>query len=176
MNRKERRLYEREQSKKIKRKIDWKKVSKSFKELLLIGFGFAIFIFCASYYVVNNQNNKRKLVSEKPQTTTAKVTSISGRSVFSANYEYFVNGRKYENSTFHSYKGNVGNEICIEYSSINPSISIYCNEKEIESLKENVFLFSIKMFGIILLGSFALIIFQLLIGNKKLITEITSRK
>jgi hypothetical protein len=140
--------------------------------VLVLQFSF----FCVSYYVVNNQNNIRKSVSEKPKTGIAKVISITGRSVYSANYEYFINGRKYENSTFHSYKGNVGNEICIEYSSINPSISIYCNEKEIESLKENVFLFSIKMFGLIILGSFALIIFQLLIGNKKLMSEITSKK
>lgn len=176
MNRKERRIYEREQAKKIKRKIDWKKVSKSFKELLLIGFGFATIIFLFTYYVVNNQNNIRKSVSEKPQSTTAKVTYIAGKGVHSANYEYIINGKKYENSTFNSFKGNVGNEICIEYSSINPSFSIYCDEKEIESVKEDVVFFTIKMFGIIILGSLTLILFQLISGNKKLMVEITTRK
>lgn len=176
MNRKERRIYEREQAKKIKRKIDWKKVSKSFKELLLIGLSFAIIIFSFSYYVVNNQNNIRKSVSEKPQTTTAKVTYISGKGVRSADHEYFINGKKYENSTFHSFNGNIDDEICIEYSSINPNFSVYCNEKEIESISENVVLFSMKMFGFIIIGSIALILFHLIIGNKKLMVELTNKK
>lgn len=169
-------MYQREQAKKIKRRIDWKKVSKSFKELVFIGFAFAIIIFLFSYYVVNNQNNIRKSVSEKPQTTTAKVTYIAGKGVHSANYEYFINGKKYENSTFHSFNGNVGNEICIEYSATNPNFSIYCNEKQTESIKEDVVLFTIKIFGIIILGSIALILFQLIIGNKKLMLEITNKK
>jgi hypothetical protein len=176
LNRKERRIYEREQAKKIKQKIDWKKVSKSFIELLKIGFAFAIIIFCITYYVVTNQNNIRKSVAEKPQTNSAKVTDISGRGVRSATYEYIVNGKKYENSTFQSYEGNIGDEICIEYSSINLNDSIYCNEKEAETVKDDVFIFSIKIFGIIILFSITLIFIQLLIGNKKLMGELTSRK
>jgi hypothetical protein len=176
LNRKERRLYEREQSKKIKRKIDWEKVAKLFKQLLLISFIFAIFIFCFSYYVVNNHNNLRKSVSENPKATNAKVIYISSRKLYTANYQYFINGKKYENSTFDKFSGNVGDEICIEYSSINPDFSIYCNEKEIESVKENVVYFTFKLFGIMFLGSIALIIFRLIIGNRKLMVEITTRK
>ena len=176
MNRKERRTYEREQANKIKRKIDWKKVSKSFKELVSLSLAFAIIIFLFSYYIINNQNNIRKSVSEKPQVTTAKVTYISKKFAYTANYEYFVNGKKYKNYTFHSFKGNIGDEICIEYSLINPNYSIYCNEKEAESIKDNVVLFSIKMFVIVILGSITLILFQLMIGNKKLMSEITSKK
>jgi len=175
LNRKERRIYEREQAKKTKRKIDWKKVSKSFIELITIGFAFAIIIFCFTYYVVTNQNNIRKSVAEKPQTNSAKVTDISGK-VRSASYEYIVNGKKYENSTFHSFEGNIGDEICIEYSSINPNDSIYCNEQEAETVKDDVFIFSIKIFGIMILFSITLIFIQLLIGNKKFMSELTSRK
>ena len=81
---------------------------------------------------------------------------------------------KYENSTFNLYKGNIGDEICIEYSSINPNFSIYCNEKEIESIKENVIYYTIKLFGLIILGSIILIILQIIV-NRKLMIEITSK-
>ncbi len=176
LNRQERRAYEREQSKKPRRKIDWNKVKKSFKTILLVGFSFALLIFCFSYYVITDQNNIRTSVAKEPQTTIAKVTFISGKGVRSAEYEYIINGRKYENSTFHSFNGNVGDEICIEYSIKEPNVSVYCNEKEIQSVKDDVILFSIKMLGFIILASIVLILLQLLIGDKKLMAEITSRK
>lgn len=176
MNRQERRKYEREQSKKPGRKIDWIKVKKSFKTILLISFSFAVLIFCFSYYVITDQNNIRTSVAKEPQTTIAKVTFISGKGVRSAEYEYIINGRKYENSTFHSFNGNVGDEICIEYSIKEPNISLYCNEKEIQSVKKDVILFSIKMLGFMLLVSIVLILLQILIGDKKLMAEITRRK
>ena len=176
LNRQERRAYEREQSKKTKRKIDWNKVKKSFISILLVGFSFTVLIFCFSYYVTTDQNSIRTSVAKEPQTTIAKVTFISGKGVRSAEYEYVINGRKYENSTFHSFNGNVGDEICIEYSIKEPNISVYCNEKEIQSVKEDVIIFSIEMLGIMILVSIVLILLQILIGDKKLLAEITSRK
>jgi hypothetical protein len=176
LNRKERRLYEREQSKKPQRKLDWSKVKKSFRTLLLIGFSCAVLIFCFSYYVITKQNNIRTSVAKNPETTTAKVTFISGKGVRYAEYEYIISGKKHENSTFHSHNGNVGDEICIEYSIVEPYVSVFCNEKEIQSLKVEVILFTIKMFGIIILGSIVLILAQIIIGDKKLMVEITSRK
>ena len=176
LNRQERRKYEREQSKKPIRKIDWNKVKKSFKTIFLVGFSFAVLIFCFSYYVINDQNSIRASVAKEPKITIAKVTFISGKGVRSAEYEYIINGRKYENSTFHSFNGNVGDEICIEYSIKKPNISVYCNEKEIQSVKEDVILFSIKMLGFMILVSIVLILLQILIGDKKLMAEITRRK
>lgn len=176
MNRQERRKYEREQSKKQRRKIDWYKVKKSFKTIFLVGFSFAVLIFCFSYYVIINQNSIRTSVAKEPQKTEAKVTSISGKGVRSAEYEYIINGKKYENSTFHSFNGNVGDKICIEYSIKKPDISVYCDEKEMQTVKEDVILFSIKILGFITLGSIVLILLQILIGDKKLLAVITSRK
>ncbi len=176
MNRKQRRVSEREQAKRVKRKIDWKKVSKLFKELVLVALIFAIIIALISYHVVNKHNNIRQSISEKSQITTAKVTHIKRKGAHLADYEYFINGEKYKNSIFHSFYGNIGDEICIEYSAVNPNYSIYCNEKENESIKENVVLFSVKMFGVMILCSIVLILFRLIIGNRKLMLEITSKK
>ena len=175
MNRRERKIYEKEQVKKVKRKIDWRKVYKSFRTLLSVGFVFALLIFCFSYYVTDKHNKIRKEVSENSKTTFAKIIYITPRKMLSAKYEYLVNGRRYENSTFHSFKGNIGDEIRVEYSSINPTLSIYCDEKEIESIQENVVVFSVKFFGAIVLGAIVLILFELVIGNKRLMLELTSR-
>ena len=92
LNRQERRAYEREQSKKTRRKIDWNKVKKSFITILLVGFSFTVLIFCFSYYVTTDQNSIRTSVAKEPQTTIAKVIFISGKGVRSAEYEYIING------------------------------------------------------------------------------------
>ncbi|MCZ8331295.1 MAG: hypothetical protein O9282_08285 [Flavobacterium sp.] len=175
MNRRERRLYERENLKNSNRKFDWKKISKQFKQLLLICFVFFVIIFSFSYYVVNNHNDIRKYVSQNPISTIAKVVSISGKSR-SADYKFDVNGVKYTGSTFNSFNGEIGNEICIEYSSKDPNFNLYCNEKEMQSIEKDVIQFSFKMFGIMIIGIIGILLFQLMIGNKKLMTEITSRK
>lgn len=175
MNRRERRLFEREKLKKGNRKIDWKKISKQFKQLLLISFVFFVIIFLFSYYIVDNQNNIRKSVSQNRISSNAKVVSISSKS-HSADYEFDVNGLKYTGSTFNSFNGEIGNEICIEYSSKDPNFNLYCNEKEIQSIEKDVIQFSFKMFGIMIIGIIAILFFQLMIGNKKLMTEVTSRK
>ena len=175
MNRRERKSYEKEQVKKVKRKIDWRKVYKSFRTLLSVGFVFALLIFCFSYYVTDKHNKIRKEVSENSKTTFAKIIYVGSRKVYLADYEYFINEKRYENSTFHSFKGNIGDEIRVEYSSKNPTLSIYCDEKEVESIQENVVIFSVKMFGVAVLGSIILILFELMIGNKRLMLEITSR-
>ena len=53
---------------------------------------------------------------------------------------------------------------------------MYCDEKEMQTVKEDVILFSIKILGFITLGSIVLILLQILIGDKKLLAVITSRK
>ncbi len=176
MNRRERRLYEREQKKKINRKIDWNKISKLFKQMLLICFVFFIVIISFSFYVVNKQNNIRKIVSSNPKSTYAKVVSISGKTVYSANYEFEVNGEIIEGSTFNSYKGEVGDEICVEYSESDPTINLYCNEKAIQEIKKDVVLYSFEILGYLIVCIFGMILFQLILGNKKLISELTTIK
>ena len=175
MNRRERRLFEREKLKKGNRKIDWKKISKQFKQLLLICFVFFVIIFSFSYYVIDNQNNIRKSVFQNPISTIAKVVSISGK-FHSADYEFDVNGIKYQGSTFTSFNGNVGDEICIEYSLKDPNFNLYCNEKKMQSVEKDVIQFSFKIFGIMIIGIIGVLLFLLMIGDKKLMTEVTSRK
>ena len=165
MNRRERRLYERENLKNSNRKFDWKKISKQFKQLLLICFVFFVIIFSFSYYVVNNHNDIRKYVSQNPISTIAKVVSISGKSR-SADYKFDVNGVKYTGSTFNSFNGEIGNEICIEYSSKDPNFNLYCNEKEMQSIEKDVIQFSFKMFGIMIIGIIGILLFRLMIGKK----------
>jgi capsule polysaccharide export protein KpsE/RkpR len=175
LNRRERRLYEKEQKKKVNRKIDWNKISKLFKQMLLICFATFLIIISFSYYVINNQNNIRKTVASSPKSTYAKVLSISGKGVHSAYYEFVVDGNKIEGSTFNSYKGEVGDEICIEYSSNDPSINLYCNEKEFQEIKKDVFQNSFEILGFMIIAILGVILFQLIIGNKKLTSEMTTK-
>jgi hypothetical protein len=175
LNRRERRLYEKEQKKKVYRKIDWNKISKLFKQMVLICFVTFIIIISFTFYVINDQNNIRKTVSSNPKSTYAKVLSISGKTVYSAYYEFIVNGKKFEGSTFNSYKGEVGDEICIEYSSNDPNINLYCSEKEIQEIKKDVVQNSFEILGFMIVGIFGIILFQLIIGNKKLASEITTK-
>jgi hypothetical protein len=173
LNRRERRLYEKEQKKKLNRKIDWNKISKLFKQMLLICLVAFIIIILFTFYVVNDQNNIRKTISSNPKSTYAKVLSISGKG-HSGYYEFIVNGKKFEGSTFNSYKGEVGDEICIEYSSNDPNINLYCSELEIQEIKKDVFQNSFEILGYMIIAILGVILFQLIIGNKKLISEMTT--
>lgn len=143
--------------------------------MLLVCFVFFLVIFSFSFYVVNKQNSIRKTVSSNPKLTYAKVVSISGKSVYSAYYEFIVDGKKYEGSTFNSYKGEVGDEICVEYSARDANINLYCREKEIQEITRDVVIYSFEILGILILGILGIILFQLIIGNKKLMLEMTTK-
>jgi hypothetical protein len=165
---------------KVRRKLDWGKIITSFKYvpfIWLVGF---LFIFSVSYDVVNRQNFIRTTVSNNRQTTSAKIINIStGKGAHIATYEFTTNGIKYSGTTFHSYKGVVGDSICVQYSTLKPEMNLFCNDEAMETIYDDVILYSLKILGIMVgmtIAAFILTVFwRFLNADKKTITTFTSK-
>jgi len=159
------------------RQVDWTKVRKAVKTLLIVCLGSFAIIFSVTFFAVNSHNSIRKTVSSNPATTTGKVISIaSGKGVHSATYEFTDKERKYTGATFTSYKGVVGDSICIEFSVDKPNINLFCDDIVMENIFNDSFLFSLEMFVIIFGFTLLFLIWKILTNDKKIIVELTSRK
>ena len=128
------------------------------------------------YYITNSNNNLRTKISENPETTTGIIVSLNKGKISSANYEFEVNNKKYTGSTLGKIQNGVNQNICVEYYKQDPSSNLYCNDTQIQSIFDDVILFSLKIFGIMLLFNIAIIVWKIITKDKKVIVELTSKK
>lgn len=175
MNRKARREQSR-QKPKIKRRLDWNKIVKEFIKILKIILVFILILSGILFYITNTNNNLRRKVSQNSESISGTVISIQGGKFPSANYEFVVNNKKYSGSTLKSVKKEMNQNICIEYYKEDPNFNLPCNDTEIENIFEKAFLLPLKVFLIMLLFTFGAILWKILSRDKKVLTEITSRK
>ncbi|NEU07863.1 hypothetical protein GZH53_06020 [Flavihumibacter sp. R14] len=166
---------------KNRRIVDWTKIKKEAKFLPILWASMFLLIFSFSYFSVRNNNDLRNTVASNSTSTTAKVLDIAGgKGAHYATYEFAVNGVKVTGTTLHTYHGNVGDEICINYYKPDASINIYCSDASLETFEKDVLEYTFSITGVTIIGSFILIPLSLLIsavtGNKKVLAEVTSRK
>ncbi|MFD2245618.1 hypothetical protein [Pontibacter ruber] len=175
--RRQRREARRSLNRKPKRFIDWTKVLKLFKSTIVVWICFYALICGFLYYSVTSNNNKRNEVfSNVGETTGLVVDKATGRGAHYATYTFKVNDKKFTGSSFHTFRGQVGDEICILYNRKNPESNIYCEEKEVQNFNEHVLMPSLMYLGLIIAFSIISIPVAMLLGNKKLIAEVTSIK
>jgi hypothetical protein len=175
MNRQERRRYEKEQKKKGIRKLDWNKIFKIFGGLFLFMImPLFLLITSLSYYHVNKKNNLRNIIAEAPRSTYARVLSIKSKS-HTAEYEFTARGIKYKDSTHKTFKGKIGDDICIEYYFKDPKFNIECSEKEIQSVKDDVVIESLKMLVFMVVVQIATFFYFIVTGNKKFMADVTTK-
>ena len=175
MNRRERRRYEKEQKKKGIRKLDWNKLFKVFWGLFLIMIiPLILLITSFSYYDVTKKNNLRNIIAEAPRSTYATVLSIRSKS-HTAEYEFTARGIKYKDSTHKTFKGKIGDDICIEYYSKDPKYNMECSEKEIQSIKEGVVIPSLKMLVFMVVVQIVTFFYLIVTGNKKFMADVTTK-
>lgn len=159
------------------RQIDWSKIKKTFMSLLGASLIFFAIICAFSFYAISSHNAIRKKLLGNSATITGSVIHISGgKGVHSATYEFECNSQKYTGSTFSSYKGNIGDNICIQYSIATPDVNLFCNDTEMEDWYNDGLLFSLKVLGIMLTVCILLLGLKIITNDKKIIAELTSRK
>ena len=131
----------------------------------LVSIGVFVLIFSVSLYVFIDHNSTRNAIAENPSTTSAEVIEISnGKGVNYATYTFSVNGKEYTGTTFNSYSGKIGDQICIEHLIDNPDINIYCKEKSPENFFDDVLIYTLKIAGI-MIGS--LLVAMLFTGKSR---------
>jgi hypothetical protein len=158
------------------RQIDWIKVKKAGKTLIFICLLFFAIIFSLTYYAVESDNKIRSALSVNSTIGTGKVISVnSGKGIHSATYEFEYNLIKYTGSTFTTYKGKIGDNICVEFSLKKPGINISCDDLGKENWYDDSFLLSLKILGIMVAFCILFIIWKILTGDRKIIAELTSR-
>lgn len=159
---------------KSRRVIDWKKIKRQSKTILLI-FSISIsIIFSVSYYVVYKQNGIRERVDKNSKTTTARVVSI-GRG-HRADYEFFINNEKFTGSTFKLFKGEQGDQICVKYLVEDYRVNLYCEEDEKESFFNDVLKYTLQIAGIFIVFYFLSLTWMIITRNKDILIEMTSRR
>jgi len=135
----------------LSNKKDNSKKKKNLKTITIIIVVFIVLIFSVSYYVINEHNSIRETVNYNPKTISAEVVDISrGRGSHTATYEFFANGKKYTGSTFETYQGDIGDVICVEYSTVKPEVNIYCKDTTPETFFDDVFIYTLKVTGILI--------------------------
>jgi hypothetical protein len=161
---------------KNKRTFDTFKILKTLKMIFLVSSTAFIITFLITFYLVYSNNSIRKSVNENPNNIVGTVVSIStGKGAHKATYEFNTNNIKYTGSTFGTYKGVVGEHLCVKFNQLNPKINIYCYDMEMESWTNDSLLLSLKIGGFSIGFTFILLIWKLIIGDKKIIAELTSR-
>jgi len=159
---------------KSRRVIDWKKINRQSKTILLIFSIFISLIFSVSYYVVYKQNGIRERVDKNSKTTNARVVSI-GRG-HRAEFEFFIKNEKITGSTFKFFEGEKEDQICVKYSIVDPRVNIYCEEEEKESFFNDVFKYTIQIAGIFILFYVLSLTWLIITKNKDILIEMTSRR
>jgi len=173
MNRKARRQNERQKTRR-KRKLDWNKIANEFISILKIIVVFVLILAGIIYYVVNSNNKLKNKISENSEKASGIVVNIHSGKFSFADYEFVVNNKTYSGSTSSRYHSDSNRYICIEYYKEDPNLNIHCGDSKVDSIYENVVLFSLKIFGIMLLFNIALILWKIINKDKKILSEIMS--
>ncbi len=173
MNRRERRIYEREERKKVKKIIDWSKVRNHLKFIGLFILFLYLFLTGFSYFVVTDHNNIRKIVSKNVAITEGKVYDTPRKGPDS--YEFFIKRKRYEGYFFNSQKRSKGDFACVAYSYKDPNYNLSCNERELETIEKDVIMNNIEGFGYIIIIYIVYIFFIFLFKPKEILRDITSR-
>lgn len=164
------------------RKLDWRKIYKLIKEIIVVLVVFFLVILISLYFTVNKHNKIRKNIPENSPAVNAVVTYIKYFRFSSqyAEYSFNINGRTYTGVTFYGFDGNKGDSIYIEYNAANPKYNIYYDDIKPETVKKDVFFSSLEGIGYVVAFSIVFlplyILFGFITGNKKTIAEVTSKK
>lgn len=135
----------------LSRKRDNSKIRKNIQVMVIVIAVFTLTIFSFSYYVVNNHNTIRDAVDKDPRSITAKVIDISGgKGIHSATFKFYILGIKHTGTTFDTYKGEIGDNICVKYSASNPDINIYCEDTTPETFIDDVIIYTLKTLSVLL--------------------------
>lgn len=157
----------------LSNKKDYSKKRKTLKTVVIIVIVFIVIIFSFSYYVVNEHNSIREKVKNNSKTISAEVIDISkGKGSHTAEYEFVADGKKYTGSTFQTYKGEIGDVICVEYSTTKPEVNIYCEDTTPETFFDDVLIFTLKITGIMIGFLLIGLLFLKLKNPKKSIWEL----
>ena len=100
--------------------------------LLIIGLGIA-------YRQYKKKNAYREVVLKNVVSTRARITHIFDGKLCAAEYLFEVNKIQFTGKTIGCYDGNVGDTICVLYNQTYPTYNIYCNNKEMDMLWDDVF-------------------------------------
>ncbi|MDP4271479.1 MAG: hypothetical protein Q8909_15370, partial [Bacteroidota bacterium] len=95
-----------------------------------------------------------------------------GKGAHYATFEFYIAGIKHTGTTFNTYKGEIGDNICVKYSASNPEINIYCDDTTPETFVDDVLIFTLKFLGLFLGLLFVVMIFQKLKNPKKNFLEL----
>jgi hypothetical protein len=145
-------------------KVNWAAMKKNSFIILAASAVVFAFVFLFSLWVVQSHNSIRETVSQDHTTTYGKVISLSGgKGPIIATYEFKVSEHTYSGKTFSAYDGEVGNRICIKYSTEYPKINLYCEDDKMETIFDDVFLSSLSTAGVTLVMCVAIIFIQLLL-------------
>jgi hypothetical protein len=165
----------------IKRKLDRKKLLKEARTLLFGWLGFSLIFFLYRHFDVKEHNALRAAIDDAPIQTSAIIKEVNDRKGARYAVFEFVGGQKrVEGRTFTSYKGLVGDSVCVTYSKWQPTQNIYCNDLERENYYDAVVMDTLN-FSALIAAAIAIVIPILVLwgfatGNRRLISELTSRK
>jgi hypothetical protein len=145
-------------------KVDWAVMKKNSFIILVASAVVFAFVFLFSLWVVQSHNSIRETIAKNHTTTYGKVISLSGgKGPIIATYEFSVSEHTYSGKTFNAYDGEVGNSICIKYSTEHPEINLCCEDDEMETIFDDVFLSSLSVATITLVLCVVVIFIQLLL-------------
>ena len=157
----------------LSNKKDNSKKRKNIKSIAILVVVFIVFIFSFNYCSVNEHNSIRKTVKNNSKTISAEVIRISrGRGGHFASFEFFTNGKKNTGKTFYEYKGQIGDIICVEYSTVKPEVNIYCEDTAPESFFDDVYISTLEVTGIFIVFLSVAFLYLKLKNPKKSIWEL----
>ncbi len=149
---------------KLPTNVDWTAMKKNSFIILVASAVVFAFVFLFSLWVVQSHNDIRETVAKSKTTTYGKVISLSGgKGPIIATYEFSVNKHTYNGKTFNAYDGEIGNSICINYSSEKPEINYCCEDDRMETIFNDVFLSSLGVAGITIVLCVVVILIKLLL-------------
>jgi hypothetical protein len=165
----------------IKRKLDKKKLLKEARTLLLAWVLFSFIFFLYRHFDVKEHNALRAAIDDAPVQTNAIIKEVNDRKgARYAVFEFVIGRKRFEGRTFTSYKGLVGDSVCVIYSKWQPTQNIYCNDLERENYYETVVMdslnFSALIAAVLVIVVPILILWGVATGNRRLMSELTSRK
>ncbi len=144
--------------------------------MVLLWVSLSLFTFVVILFKVVNRNVIRDTVLKNPVETKAVIVrkKSSARSITSlGKFKFYVSGEEYFGTTFESYEGQIGQEICVQYLAGNPEDNLYCNDLSYESIKEDVIFSSIKACLLIIVGTIVMCIFWAIFNYKEFLKEFT---
>jgi hypothetical protein len=165
----------------IKRKLDRKKLLKEARTLLLVWLLFSLIFFLYRHFTVQKHNSLRAAIDGAPVQTSAIIKEVNDRKgARYAVFEFVVGLKRIEGRTFAAYDGLVGDSVCVTYYKWKPTQNIYCDDFEREKYYDAVVVDSINFSALIAaVMVFAvpfLILWGFATGNRRLMSELTSRK